>query len=654
MDAMPRRKSPAAEIAPPAPAADEVPVPNTSNAPEATADAVVVGPVVGGATSGQGTAAPAARKRRPDLPRAALPIEIGEVQVNSCKNPKCANFGVPVPRKRTKGVPDPYRLIGAGSAIGSIHVRCMLCSEKLPMKSNAGVVEELERMLEPQRARKPISCPHEGCAHHAVGVETPRAYRAYGRNSAGSPRWKCKACGRVFSRSLRPTGRQEKTSRNRLLFKALLGKAPIRRLADIVELDPRTIRRRIDFIHGRCVAFAADRESQLATMEIPRLYLSVDGQEQIINWRSREDRRNIVLSAIASVDNRTGYCFGMHLNFDPSLDREGVERDSAALGDPAKPVALRKYARLWLEQDYRLASAAKAVRKRAKAQAAAPPMTAPGLLAAVDEAYADQQGREDIESPDDADAPRALPAKGMQTRRDYTMHAHFAYLRRLCPKVGKWRFFLDQDPGMRAAVMSAFTPEIKAGTCDAFFVRVAKDMTINKRRKARKAANDRLAAVLLANPGMTEKKAVLELIKAAHAAMTPHGRWNDRWLDHPYPDMGEPEKAVCWLTERDGMDPDHMAALYHKASIHGVDSFFNQLRRRSSMLERPIHTSSGSGRVWSAYSAYDPARTMRLLEIIRVCHNFVWPSEKDGKTPAQRFGLARVPLDYSDILDFPW
>lgn len=575
--------------------------------------------------------------------------------MNFCKNPQCANFGVPVPMAKTPGVKGAYKLIGGGTQVGTIHVRCVLCNEKIPMKSNAGIVEELERMQAPFRARKPISCPHAACANHDVAVEAPGAYRAYGYNSAGSPRWKCKACGRVFSRSLQSTGRQEKSSKNRLLFKTLVGKVPLRRIADIVEVDPHTVRRRVGFIHERCVAFATDREARLAELEIPRLYLSVDGQDQIINWRDKEDRRNVVLSAITSVDNETGYCFGIHLNFDPTLDRAAVENDAAAVLDVGKPVALRKYARLWLQDDYEQIAADQAVRKRRRVGGAAGAVApATGVLADVDAAYAAQQEREDIESPDEPGWPRALPNRGMQTRRDYTMAAHFAYLRRLCPKVGKWRLFLDQDPGMRAAAMSGFVEEIQAGTCDAWFVRIHKELTIDKRRKIRREAKKRFEAVKALHPALSDREVVRELIKTAHASMTRHGNWNDRWLEHPYPSMSEPDKAICWLTERTGMTPDHVAALYDKASLHGVDSFFNQLRRRSSMLERPIVTASNAGRVWSAYSAYNPSQTMRMLEIVRVCHNFVWPSDLDKKTPAMRLGLARAPIDYADILDFPW
>jgi hypothetical protein len=67
-------------------------------------------------------------------------------------------------------------------------------------------------------------------------------------------------------------------------------------------------------------------------------------------------------------------------------------------------------------------------------------------------------------------------------------------------------------------------------------------------------------------------------------------------LYHPLPSMSEPEKAVCWLTDlNDGAyDDDHLAQLSRKASLHAIDRFFMQIRRRLSLLERPISSSSST------------------------------------------------------------
>ena len=44
--------------------------------------------------------------------------------------------------------------------------------------------------------------------------------------------------------------------------------------------------------------------------------------------------------------------FGMHLNFDGGLDADAIEADALSILDFAQPLPHRKYARLWLMEDY--------------------------------------------------------------------------------------------------------------------------------------------------------------------------------------------------------------------------------------------------------------------------------------------------------------
>ena len=78
--------------------------------------------------------------------------------------------------------------------------------------------------------------------------------------------------------------------------------------------------------------------------------------------------------------------------------------------------------------------------------------------------------------------------------------------------------------------------------------------------------------------------------------------------------MSEQEKAVAYLTDLGNYDEEHQAWLYNKASLHGVDSFFNQVRRLLSLLERPIHSKSNNGRIWNGYSPYNPGNVAKVLE----------------------------------------
>jgi len=86
-------------------------------------------------------------------------------------------------------------------------------------------------------------------------------------------------------------------------------------------------------------------------LAIRRLYLSTDRQDYMVNWSRDTDRRNVVLHAVGTADNPSGYVFGMHLNFDREHDPAAIETDAKATGDIALPYPHRKHARLWLSAD---------------------------------------------------------------------------------------------------------------------------------------------------------------------------------------------------------------------------------------------------------------------------------------------------------------
>ncbi len=46
------------------------------------------------------------------------------------------------------------------------------------------------------------------------------------------------------------------------------------------------------------------------------------------------------------------------------------------------------------------------------------------------------------------------------------------------------------------------------------------------------------------------------MIKEKMARMVNIGKWQDRWVGHP--DVGEPEKAMCYLADIQEYDEDHL------------------------------------------------------------------------------------------------
>ena len=258
----------------------------------------------------------------------------------------------------------------------------------------------------------------------------------------------------------------------------------------------------------------------------------------------------------------------------------------------------------------------------------------------------------------------------MQVHTEYLLYGAFLRMREMLDSTEKVRFFLDQDSGMRAACLGAWADRVQDRTCDAFYVTIAKERTVDQKRNLIAAAHEEIAAAMAAL-NCTKQEAVLAVLRYRITAARTFGKWNDRWVFHPVVTMSEPEKALCHLTDYGDMDEDHLAWLYNKASLHGVDSYFNRIRRRLSLLERGIHSQANAGRVWNGYAPYNPEQIQKLLDIFRVCHNYMWtrkvweksPIDPDTgeqsseliqvkKTPAMLLGLAKGVVSFEDVIYF--
>ncbi len=594
--------------------------------------------------------------------RAPAPFE--GLNVNHCKNPKCGNFGVPERPHRIKRAPGTppevgdYSITSAGR--GKPQLKCALCGESMPMRSNQGVHEEVSRLTAYLTELPQPSCPNVSCTMASVPLAMADGiYVQFGKTAAGTPRYRCKACQRTFSGAGKSTKRQRMPHKNRDVFALLINKVPLRRMAEVTGLSLQTLYDKLEFIHRQCRAFARHRESALLEgMRLPKLYLSTDRQTLTVNWSNRRDRRNIALQAIATADLESGYVFGMDLNFDPSLDLEDVEVEAAAAGDYALAQPYRRYARLWLLMDYEEAVAASRARRAAKPPKAT--FRPDALAGAIADLYDDAALREDVEAVATKDSDQKLPTTGVEVRDQYTVYAHFVMLERLLGHAPKIRCYLDQDSGFRAAFMAAFHRQVLERRADAWFVKVMKETTIDQKDRAVAKTKRRFEETKASNPGLSDHDVEVLMVMEEMSRMATLGKWDDRWLAHPVASRAEPDKRVCWLTEVDPVEADqakredqksHHARLYLHASLHAVDRFFMQVRRRLTLAERPYATASSDRRMWHGYSAYQPKNLALVLAVFRVAYNYCLPDSR-GKTPAMKLGLAKAPIALEDVLYF--
>ena len=535
------------------------------------------------------------------------------VQVNACRNPRCANFGV-LPLARVDRGPNPKvvdNYIAVGSGKNTAGLRCKLCNETNAMKSNRAVVEELERISQAPAQVSSIACRTETCAHRGLGDTSPATrYQSFGSTAAGSKRFRCKACAKTFTVPVRSSLRQRLPGKTAIIYRLLINKSPMRRICEVAEVTAPVIYQRIGFIHEQCLRVAAAHDERLRLLDKNRLGIAVDRQEHVLNWSSQFDRRVTQMGAVASTDTTSGFVLGLHLDYDPRYDVHDLEMAAQACGDPAKRPAFRKYARAFLPFE---------------------------------------QGPNQAEDPLPEES--RLPSRGVRIHSPYTIYAHFFYLRQLLPEVQQLHFYLDRDPGLHGGCFAAFGPRVREGTVEAFWVKIDKSLTVDQKKRLLAASEAALVKAQAAHPGMRK----FEVAKQLLLSVLNHPELLDlpvlkRWVPHPMPNMGEPAKAMCYLSDRGDLDPVTLADYLLDVKMHALDRFFMQVRRRLSVLERPIFSPSSNTR-WHGYAVYNPTVVMRLLEIFRVTYNFALVGE-DRKTPAMRLGLASRPMTLEDIIAF--
>jgi transposase-like protein len=574
-----------------------------------------------------------------------IPKQFKNIQVNFCKKPNCPNFGIPAKQpdpgnKQVRG--DNYKIVRTHR--GVIALKCKFCEEASPVKSNIGIIEEVNRIssyLYPSES----CCPVELCQNHNLSVTRyPEHYQKFGTTKHGSPRYRCKKCGKVFSVKIQSTLRQRRKDVNEMIFSLLVNKSPINRIKEVVGVSEKTIYDKINFIHKQCLKFSGEMEIKLLNGEVSprRMYVGTDRQDHIVNWANRTDKRNTKISAVVSADNTTGYVLATNINFDPDAEPIEVEQQAEQVGDNQKKEPYRHFARFWLKKDYAEAILRSLNRRIQGSQS--------GINEAIKDTYDEASDRVNIEEREPPKLNRA-PDKGMLIHEQYALYAHFFLIEKLTRHTEKVRFFLDQDSGIRAACLSAFVERIKNRTTDVFYVRINKDMTVDEKRRYIGEAKKRFNEKSKKFPDLEKYEVILSLIQEELDRMKEIGQWKDRWMHHPLPDMSEPEKAICYLTDMSDYDQEHLAWLYNKASLHAVDRFFMQVRRRSSLLERAISTPSSATRRWYGYNAYRPEMVQKMLDILRTYYNYVFVG-KDKKTAAMRIGLALEAIKIKKILEY--
>ena len=552
-----------------------------------------------------------------------LPAPIAGVDLNFCRNPACALYGVPPdPFKRPNGTPAAPPGVPRGVVAGKKHeeyYQCPACRTTSRIKNNHAVVEEHERLC---RIRKVDPCapacrtPH--CANQNIPVAgNERCYHRFGITKGGDPRWRCKGCAKTFSVG-KPTRRHKRSDKNRLVLDMLCNDLSLAKVSKISGLAYRDIYRRIAFYHDRVRSFVARREDfSRIDFGVVGSRFATDSQALTINWPSRKRRFPVVFQHLCSAHARSGFIMEASFQLDPDISPVEAEAQSLAAAEGPVSTAFRRHARVWTKTEFdaylvRLAQAA---------------------------------GLSQVEE-------YGLPATGTMLRYDVMQFAHAMRLR---DHIGETDapliFVMDGDAGLKQAFSTVFQPAVAKGRAHLAIIDFEKAMTNDMRNQV--VANGRNS--LCSATGLTPTE--LSLIPSEfyteivdeEVGVRLVGEPVGAWFQYPFPTKSEPNKRVLLLTDHPGLTALEKAKLMRLATLRSVDSYFHRFRSNIRFASRPQITTNGHGRVWARHHLYDPVVLSKLVEVYRFYHNWMEPGV-DGKTPAMRIGLARGRIYDRDLL----
>ena len=120
---------------------------------------------------------------------------------------------------------------------------------------------------------------------------------------------------------------------------------------------------------------------------------------------------------------------------------------------------------------------------------------------------------------------------------------------------------------------------------------------------------------------------------------------------HPLATIDRGLRSVDCTTNLSTLEPSEIAALIMNVNDNATNTFIQQIRRRLSILERPLTTARGDGKSY-IYSNFNPKYAQMAITILRTYYNFcfAFKTNETMETPAQRLGITEKKFDLKDII----
>ena len=586
-----------------------------------------------------------------------------KIQYNFCGNPYCKWHGLPqVKFTSVKGHPSRYRLSGRGKGenqaiicnddpVGMIKGMTWRCTTS-PV-SNWSIAEEIKRLVhietikdvEPNYQFHKEVCIHEG----KTPFKDVHLFYKQGKSKTNAQVWQCKTCKKKTS--LMPTRKQSTTyhqKRNDILpslVMDLLNRTPVTRTCEKLGIGVSTYYHKLEWIYRRCLEFLERHEKKaFERMEFPVMWLNTDKMTYNLNNVRKKgqggngfddvEETQFPTQIVVTADVHSKYVFRSDIAYDWNIEINDIKLDTLLLKEDHLNEFCRKHARFRKHSFYPM-----------------PP--------SKNDTQSEWEYNQALQEFD----RREKYIDGLHVNSTYTTVAHLWLIKQMV-KASEWRFVTDKDHSLMTAFSRVFAKELRLADAHHFIAMV--DRTKSLKQCNQEFKDGRADLLRWGNSMMHDTRSVWQLAylylidvfnhKQFHEEVMigsqSYHKWAETPIEHPIPTRDKGFYYVDCKTDLSSLEPKEIANLVLNVSDYSTNSFMQQIRRRLSILERPLVTARGDGKSY-IYTNFNPKYAQYSLTILRTFYNFCEATKDlDGekRTPAQRLGITDKQFDLKDIL----
>ena len=587
------------------------------------------------------------------------------IQYNFCPNPFCHWYGLPQKKyENIKSKPSRYKF---SSTIGS-EESDLFCNpiidnsyEGAPLAhsskliSNWSVAEEISRLV---RINTVVPVDEDYVFHRSNckdgltnPFDSPKSFYKRGKSTAGSQKYQCTTCGKMTN--VLPTIAESYNYHQKQniilhdLLKDIFARTPVRRTCEKLNISPCTYYAKLEYIYRRCLEFLEYRETNpLKEKEFQELYLNTDAMVYYLNNVRRKGMSNgrapssiekkMKTHIITSADSKSGYVFRSDIAFDWEFGFTKLDEDTEMYHCDHDYAYLRKNDRL-------------------KHSFFPQPPT-----------DYDDEDYSDYEKSMDSIIARQRYVRGFHVKSNYTATAHY-WLVRNALNVDRWYFSSDDDTMLQLAIFRVFVSEFSSKTSHYFTCQNDKSLSLSEAVKqfheTRNMLNEWAFDWGYGGLSTTQKARLWYEDFLSDYDLYDYTTING--ISYPIPKktpflspLSTKDEGARWInciTDTRGISNEELAGILVNIGNWATNNYYQELRRRVSLLERPLVTSRGDGKSY-IYANYNPRYAQYLVTIFRTLYNFCWTKKKGNEperlTPAQRLGIADKAYDLKDIIYF--